>query len=254
MTTRMPDSACARLKASISSFGYGFDAHWRDDLVKIWIHSHPVSRPRASAWLTPPAIDIWAPISGRSRSRAGFDSVVTDVIVKSLIAHAAHAEGPILYERSAKARSPRVHFVDTAAGARSADAFRKTCETRGACGPQVPPLFLACAIEGARGGGGGMLPVAGGMRTETAAENQRSAGESGYDRTGNPRRRRATRFRLRGEDARQDAWHGLSRAGYDPARRNRTVCCRCDYVAEPAGLCAGRGRGLHQADAGAERR
>src|SRR5260370_14561411 len=61
----MPVSACALLNASISSLGYGLDAHWRGVLVKIWMQSQPICRPRACDWLTPPAIDTCATISGR---------------------------------------------------------------------------------------------------------------------------------------------------------------------------------------------
>jgi hypothetical protein len=41
------------------------DAHWRELLVKIWMQSQPICRPRASDWLTPPAIETCAPINGR---------------------------------------------------------------------------------------------------------------------------------------------------------------------------------------------
>src|ERR1700681_3300766 len=61
----MPVSACALLNASISSLGYGLEAHWRELLVEILIQSQPICRPRASDWLTPPAIDTCAPINGR---------------------------------------------------------------------------------------------------------------------------------------------------------------------------------------------
>src|SRR5713101_1519320 len=67
-TIRMPVSACARLKAAASSSVNGFEAHWREDLVKIWMHSHPASLPRARASLTPPAMDMCAPRSGRFSS------------------------------------------------------------------------------------------------------------------------------------------------------------------------------------------
>src|SRR6516162_2805218 len=58
------------LNFSISGWGYGLDAHWRDDFVNIWMHSQPISRPRRSASLTPPPIETWAPSIGRFDSRA----------------------------------------------------------------------------------------------------------------------------------------------------------------------------------------
>src|SRR5208283_1901007 len=44
---------------------YGLDAHCRDDLVKIWMHSQPACLPRVSASPTSPAIDMCAPRIGR---------------------------------------------------------------------------------------------------------------------------------------------------------------------------------------------
>lgn len=84
MTILSPLSPSATLKASTSSPVNGFANHWRDDLVKIWTHSHPVVRARAIASLTPPAIDICAPSSGRAAGPAGgvdffaapFDAIV----------------------------------------------------------------------------------------------------------------------------------------------------------------------------------
>src|ERR1700674_4022198 len=54
-----------RLKAATSSSVYGFDFHCRDDLVKIWMQSHPMDLPRPIDSATPPAIDMCAPSSGR---------------------------------------------------------------------------------------------------------------------------------------------------------------------------------------------
>src|SRR3954471_1628333 len=61
----MPVSLRLRLNKSISSFSYGFAAHWRDERVKIWIASHSTFFPSRSDLSTPPAIDMCAPSSGR---------------------------------------------------------------------------------------------------------------------------------------------------------------------------------------------
>ena len=50
-------SRTLRRKAAISSSEYGLDFHCREDLVKIWMQSHPIEMPRAIDSATPPAID-----------------------------------------------------------------------------------------------------------------------------------------------------------------------------------------------------
>ncbi len=65
MTVVIPVSMRLRLNFSISSFVNGFDAHCRDDLVNIWMQSHPTCLPRVKDSPTSPAIDMCAPSIGR---------------------------------------------------------------------------------------------------------------------------------------------------------------------------------------------
>src|ERR1700730_11239747 len=92
MTHPMPLSLTLRLNAAISSALYGFDFHSREDLVKIWMQSHPIDLPRPIDSATPPAIDICAPSSGRP-----MEALV--VICKTSDA--------ILYDAAAKSRAAK---------------------------------------------------------------------------------------------------------------------------------------------------
>ncbi len=106
---------------------YGFDAHWRDDLVKIWMQSHPIGLPRGSASLTPPAIDMCAPSSGLpieevvEAAFAIFDSRgrkdSTTIPETRRVTFVAPASPAILYDRAAKSRRAGTRVVRLPRGA-----------------------------------------------------------------------------------------------------------------------------------------
>src|SRR5687767_11820839 len=58
----MPVSSIRRRNAPTSAGSSGFPLHWLAFLLKIWSASHRCSTARSTAFETPPATDMWAPI------------------------------------------------------------------------------------------------------------------------------------------------------------------------------------------------